>query len=423
MERLNIDKLKMLAVATTLAMFAGVACAEHETQFYGQLNRAVSGTDDGKHQNTFFVDNAFSPSMLGAKSMAHLNKCVSVGGVLETQFNVGNSLNVNQLAAEDEQNHVLMVKTADVWAAHSGLWGKLTLGYGNAASYGITRMSYSRTGDTVSSASVANLAGGMRFQTTTSTGDSSALTVFDAFNNPDGVGSYDRTGYFTGKNRVRWDSGTWYGMSLAVSHGKVSDRDLTASNFGVLTGVNRQFTDVALRFEEKFADFKVSAGIAAAKYSKNGVMTEDYAAAAARFGVTLPAATARGQKIWAGSVAVEHVHTGINAAASYANRRKGTSALNNQKVWFVQLGKHFDFTHYGKTNLVLDYYQGKNSVFNTDKSKSYSVGVVQDLDKANSAVYATVRSYKYNPNSAIATRFKAVKVASVGMLFKFGAML
>ena len=180
---------------------------------------------------------------------------------------------------------------------------------------------------------------------------------------------------------------------------------------------------MALRFEEKFADFKVSAGIAAAKYSRNGILVGDYNTAASALGITLPSGTARGQKLWAGSVAVEHVHTGINAAASYANRRKGTSALSNQKVWFVQLGKHFDFTHYGKTNLVLDYYQGKNSLLNTDKSKSYSVGVVQDLDKANSAVYATVRSYKYNPNSASTTRFKAMKVASVGMLFKFGAML
>jgi hypothetical protein len=423
MDRLNLDKLKMLAAVTTLAMFAGVASAEHETQIYGQLNRTVTGTDDGIHQNTFFNDNAFSPTNLGVKSMAHVNKCVSVGGVLETQFNVGNSLNVNQLSAEDTDNHKILVRTADVWMAHSGLWGKLSLGYGNAASYGITRMSYSRAGDTVSSASVANLAGGMRFQTTTSTGDSTDLTVFNAFANPDGVGSYDHTGYFRQQNRVRWDSGMWNGLSLAVSHGKVNDRDLDVANFGALTGVNRSFTDVALRYEQKFDDFMVSAGAAWAKYSRNGIMTEDYATAAAALGVTLPAGTARGQRIYAGSVAVEHAPTGINAAVSYAAKRKATSALSNKKVWFVQLGKHFHFTNYGRTNFVLDYFQAKNALVDSDKSKSYALGVVQDLDKANASVYATVRNYKYNPNTASAVRFKTMKVAAAGFMFKFGAML
>lgn len=423
MERSNLDKLKILAAATMLAMFAGVACAEHETQIYGQINRNVTVTDDGFHKNTFFNDNAFSPSNLGVKSMAHVNKCIAVGGVLETQFNVGNSLNVNQLSAEDNDNHTLLVRTADVWVAHQGLWGKLTLGYGNAASYGITRMSYSRAGDTVSSASVANLAGGMRFQTYTSTGDSSGVTVFDAFANPDGVGSYDKTGYFRQQNRVRWDSGMWNGLSLAVSHGKVNDRDMDVANFGAHTGVNRNFTDVALRYEQKFDDFMLSAGVAWAKYSKNGITTEDFATAAASFGVAAPTGSLRGQRIWAGSVAMEHVPTGINAAASYANKRKALSSLLNKKAWFVQLGKHFHFTHYGRTNFVIDYFQAKNALVNTAKSKSYALGVVQDFDKVNTSVYATVRSYKFNPSSASTVRFKTMKVASVGMLFKFGAML
>ena len=424
MDRLNLDKFKILAAATTLAMFAGVASAEHEVQLYGQLNRALMGTRDGYRDNTFFIDNANSGSMVGLKAHSHLNKCVTVGGVLETEFNAGNSLNVNQLAADDADNKIILMKTGDVWVAHSGLWGRLTVGYGPAASYGITRMSYSRAGDTVSSANVANVGGAMRFQATTTTGDSTALTVFDAFTNPDGVGAYDRTGYYRSQDRVRWDSGVWNGLTLGVSYGKTNTRDLVATDFSRLQGMNRDFTDVALRYEQKFDDFMVSAGLAWAKFSRNQVLTEQEAATvSSTLGVTLPAAIARGQRQWGGSVAAMHVPTGVNAAVSYGVRRKADSSLTNQKVWFVQLGKHFHFTHYGKTNLVLDYFKGKNALVNTDSSKSYALGVVQDLDKVNSSVYASVRKFKYNPNSATTTRFKAMNVGYVGFMFKFGAML
>ena len=82
--------------------------------------------------------------------------------------------------------------------------------------------------------------------------------------------------------------------------------------------------------------------------------------------------------------------------------------------------------HQGKTNVVLDYFQGSDTLANNDKSKSYAIGVVQDFDKINSSMYATVRGYKYShgvTRAGVATNFNNIWAGSVGFIVKFGAML
>ncbi len=424
MERSNLDRFKILAAAATLAMFAGTACAE--TELYGWVNRAIMHTDDAFQQSTLFVDNAFNPSVLGAKGHMHLNKCVVFGGVLEGQFQPNNSRMVSQLDNTDIATNMVLVKRADTWV-DGGVWGKLSLGYGDAASYGIMLMSYAKTGDTVSSAMVQNMAGGMIFHP--STGAASLVrtttdnpSVNAVFNTPNGVGSVDSlTGRFAQKNRVRWDSDKWNGLALGVSFGSVQEMDtLLASPFDFTTRT-RQYTDIALRYEGNFSDFMLSAGIAWAKYTRDGDVTpEDLNA------ITGTSGSLRGVQLWSGSIAAEHKCTGINLAVAYGSKRKIYSSLNNNKVWFVQLGKHFDWTSYGKTNVVLDYWGGKNALNNTDKSKSWGLGVSQDLDKANTSVYASVRGYKYSNGVNLAyapTPYNSIWALNAGFLFKFGAML
>lgn len=423
MERLNLDRFKMLAAAATLAMFAGTACAE--TELYGWINRAIMHTDDGFTGSTLFVDNAFSPSTVGVKSMGHLNKCVMVGGVAELEFNANDSRVISQLRQADYASNVVLVRRLDTWAS-AGFWGKLSLGYGDAASYGITRMSYAKTGETVSSSRVADLAGGMVFNVSGSAAGAvvGSPTVAYVFDPIDGIGSVDdTTGFFRQKNRIRWDSEKWCGLSVGVSFGSVAEPVMpNGTTWGANVVANslsgRQYTDVAVRYEGDFSDFLLSGAIAWGQYTRDGRTTEYFNEMAT--GVTTVAAT-RGQRLWAGSVAAEHKCTGINAAVSYGNLRKMITTLSNRQAWFFQLGKHFDFTHYGKTHVVLDYFTGKNALNNVDKSKSWAVGVVQDLCKVNSSVYATVRGYKYDQNAGVT--YDRVWVASAGFLFKFGAML
>jgi hypothetical protein len=421
MERLNLDRFKILAAAATLAMFAGTACAE--TELYGWVNRAIMHTDDGFEQSTLFVDNAFNQSTLGVKSMGHLNKCVMFGGVLEAYFNVNNSRSVGQLANVNLETNTVLVRTADTWV-DLGVWGKLTLGYGYASSYKIMQMSYSGAGDTVSSAEVANLAGGMHFHPSTGAASLVRTTILnpsvnEAFNVPDGVGSIDSiTGRYASKNRIRYDSDKWCGLGLSASFGSVQPRDVLEFDYDLFSVSSRQYVDVALRYEGNFCDFLLSGGVAWAKYTRDGMITDDS-------GVTVAAAN-RGVRLWAGSVAAEHKCTGLNVAVAYGNQRKIFESLNNQKVWFFQVGDRLCLTHYGKTNVVLDYYWGRNALVNNDRAQSYAVGVVQDFDKVNTSLYATVRAYKLSDSVnelGDPTSFDRIWVASAGILFKFGAML
>ena len=425
MERLNLDKFKILAAAATLAMFAGTACAE--TELFGQVNRALSHSDDKRQANTLFVDNGFSPSGLGVKTMSHLNKCVTVGAVAEMQLNANNSQQVSQIQTTDLNSNLVAVKKVDAWVS-GGMWGKLSLGYGDAATYGIARMSYSKTGETVSSFRVADLAGGMNFHTAGSSSTVAAgtnPTVNRVFQDLDGVGGFDSiSGRFRQKNRVRWDSEKWNGLSLAVSHGDVqqSDRALVVSGVPVELGnadapSDRSFTDVAARYEGHFDDVMVSAGLGWAQYTRDGRNT---------IANTVVPGSLRNEKLFAGSVAAEYKPYGVNAAVGYGNKRQITTAVNNAKSWFVQLGKHFDFTHHGKTHVVLDALTIKNTITNNDKGNSYAIGAVQDLDKVNASVYATARGFKYKQGVNLAgtkTNFDKVWVGSVGVMVKFGAML
>lgn len=417
MDRLNLDRFKMLAAVATLAMFAGTACAE--TELYGWVNRAIMHTDDGHQQSTLFVDNSFNPSTLGVKSMGHLNKCVMFGGVLEGQFSPNRSRMVSQIDQVNESSDVVLVNRADTWI-DGGVWGKLSLGYGDAASYKIMQMSYARTADTVSSVEVQNLAGGMLFHNSAlATGATiSDPSVNAVFNVPNGVGSIDSlNGRHSSKNRIRWDSDKWNGLQLSASFGSVQKRDANFDPVGIYSPSTRQYTDVALRYEGNFCDFMLSGAVAWAQYTRDGLTTE---------GARVVGAGTRGQRLWAGSIAGEHKCTGINVAVAYGNQRKISSAFDNSKVWFFQVGDSFGWTHYGKTNVVLDYYYGKDALSNGDNAKSYSLGFVQDFNKVNTSVYATVRGYQYNNGTnliGVATNYDKVWAASAGFLFKFGAML
>lgn len=421
MDRLNLDKFKILAAAATLAMFAGTACAE--TELYGWVNRAIMHTSDGYEGSTLFVDNAFNASTLGVKSMGHLNKCVLFGADLSALYNVNSSRMVSQINNVNDDSFDVVVRTADAWV-DGGVWGKLSLGYGYAASYKIMQMSYSGTDDTVSSAEVANLAGGMVFHP--SSGPASAVratyaggpTVAAAFNAPDGVGSVDSlTGRYAAKNRIRYDSDKWNGLGFAISYGSVQTPDVSFADNDDFNLNSRSYTDAALRYEGNFCDFMLSAGVAWAKYTRDGGIT-----AVPGF----PGGVSHDTRLWSGSIAGEHKCTGLNVAVAYGNVRKQVAAASNNKVWFFQVGDRLCLTHYGKTNVVLDYYYGKDALINGDNSKSYAVGVVQDFDKVNTSLYATVRGYQYNDGVNLAgarTNFDKIWVASAGFLFKFGAML
>lgn len=417
MERLNLDKVKIMAAAATLAMFAGTACAHLEV--YGQVNKAYLQTWADRMDTGVFVDNNYSPSKLGAMGSAHLNKCVTFGGVTELEFLPNNTRLVSQRITETVNNHVVLVRKVDAWVS-GGVWGKLSLGLGEAASWGITDLSYAGTHETSLGSSVANMAGGMIFNVK---GADPVLTgprirrVFQALN---GVGDIDDvTGVLSTKDRVRYDTSTWAGFMASVSYGNVthsfvndplggSDFDLDGNDL-----TRRSFFDAALRYHDCWGDFKVAAGVAGVWYTRDGQTS-----------YSNPTQTGtvkgHGERAWSASIAVEHRPTGINAAVAGGEKDKILENLDNYKFWYVQLGDQFCWTSYGKTSVAIDYFQGKDAIYNGDKGKSWGLGVTQDYNKINTSLYAAVRGYKYTGAPA---NYDKITAAMVGVLFKFGAML
>jgi hypothetical protein len=414
MERLNLDKVKIMAAAATLAMFAGTACAHLEV--YGEVNKVFEQVWAEPQDAGVFADNNYSPSKLGVMSSAHLNKCTTFGGVAELEFIPNNTRLVSQIQTEDLDNHVVLVRKLDSWVSY-GNFGTLRLGLGEAASWGITNISYAGTNETSLGSSVANNAGGMIFGVSGATGltilSPTVNVVFQALN---GVGDIDQVnGVLNTKDRVRYDTADWMGFKLGVSYGNDThqfvnyDTELTTA----YTPTSRNFFDVALRYSGCWDDFMVGAGVAGAWYNRDGSLGEIFSA-------TTTAANAQQVRAWSGSIAVAHKPTGINAAVAGGQRRHINSTITNYNFWYVQLGYKFCFTHYGKTNAAVDYFQSKHALVSGDTGKSWGLGVTQDLTKINSAVYASVRNYKY---SGSPVNYKDIFVGSVGVQFKFGAML
>lgn len=412
MDRLNLDKVKIMAAAATLAMFAGTACAHVE--IYAEVNKVYEQAWADQMDTGVFADNNYSPSKLGVMSSAHLNKCVTLGGVAELEFLPNNTRLVNQLVTEDLHNHIVLVRKVDAWAS-AGMWGKLSLGLGEAASYGITNMSFAGTNETSLGAVVANNGGGMIFNVKglrPTFANPNVDVVFQALN---GVGDIDAiNGVLSTKDRVRYDTADWMGFKLSVSYGNDTHQFTTyPAQFGVNNQTRRNFFDVALRYHACWDDFMVGAGVAGAWFNRDGTINEI-------FNTTTVGTSFEHASVWSASIAVEHRPTGFNAAVAGGVKDKYVENLNDYKFWYVQLGKKFCFTQYGKTNFAIDYFWSKNAVINNDRGNSWSIGVTQDLHKIHSAVYAAVRNYEYNH---VHPTYSDITVMTLGVQFKFGAMI
>lgn len=410
MERLNLDKVKLMAAAATLAMFAGTACAHME--IYGHVNKAFLWTDDGYEDSSIFVDNDYAPSLVGFRASKHLDQCWTFGGVAELEFISNNTRLVSQIENEDAYTRTVLVRKLDSWMSY-GQWGTLNLGLGESASWGITNLSYAGTTETSLGSSVADMAGGMRFRVNgnrATAANPSVERVFDALN---GVGdTYD--GLYTTENRVMFRTGDWMGFNLGVSYGNIiKDVYYTYELVDDNTRNRRQYFDAALRYAHDFCDFKLSAGVAYAHYTRDGDVSE--------IDPAVTGVAVSDVHTWSGSIAAEHKPTGINAAFAAGVKDKIVDSLDNYKMWYVQLGKRFCLTHYGKTNVAIDYFDAKNARINGDRGHSYGLGVTQDLNKICSSVYASVREYKYDDVPGV--DYDSVFAAMVGVKFNFGASL
>jgi uncharacterized coiled-coil protein SlyX len=307
----------------------------------GQVDRAVNIIDDGKNTDAYYVDNDSSNSRVRFIGTAKATDDLTLGSKIELAFAPNESSQVSQDTEDSgdftDERYVEM-------SLDSKRFGKLTLGKGDTASNYSAEVDLSKT-DIIAYASIADIAGGMLFRQ--SNGDSlTNVKVSDAFKDLDGLSR---------KSRVRYDTPTLYGFSLAGS--TISD----------------QRWDAALRWG------------------------------------------GQGYYQYDGSFSLLHEATGLNLtlSAGLLDRDGQNSGTN---LW-GKLGWLTKFFSVGETAFSVDYDRSIN--FPTNRDKGYSVGgaAVQQFENYGSELYLQYRVYSLDRD--VEPSVQDMYVGTIGARVKF----
>lgn len=328
----------------------------------GQVNRGILVTDDGDETDVFFVDNDNSSTRIRLIGDARFNEDISVGSVIEVQFESNSTADVSQ----DDQRNVgannFTERKLEVFA-DSKTYGRLWLGQGDTASNGSSEVDLSGTG-VVGYSGIADFAGGIQFQ---EDGDLSGVTIGDTFSNLDGLSRDDR---------IRYDT-------PIVSGAKVSASAIADDRW-----------DVALRYaRELFGAHEFETAIAYAD------VDDDF-----------------DQVSGSVSLLLGDIIPGANVTVAAGNRDFDEGGRNDASFVYGKLGYLFSPFSIGETALAVDYYYGEDIDADGDESTSIGLVAVQNVDRIGTEVYAGIRNYDLDRGGA---DFDDVNGLLVGARVKF----
>ncbi len=326
----------------------------------GQVNRAVNIVDDGKDTDAYFVDNDNSESRVRFDGTAKATDDLTLGTRIELTIapNLAGQVNQNN----QETNNIFDQRWTEV-SLDSKRFGKLSLGKGATASYTAGAVDLSGTG-VISYATISDTAGGMLFRQTSD----DALTnvrISDAFNSFDGLNR---------RNRVRYDSPTFYGFHLATS------------------AISDQRYDGSLWWGGQGYGFKAAA--AAAFAYPNGDDTDFQ---------------------YNGSFSLLHEDTGLNFTLS-----AGLLERDNQsdpKNFYAKVGWLKRFFSFGETAFGLDYTRSLNLPTEDDDGYSVGAAAVQSFEVYGTEFYLLYRLYSLDRD--VAPSVHDISVGSIGARVKF----
>lgn len=229
------------AVATPMQKLVKSGNDKVSLALYGQVNRAVMFADDGEDSEVYHVDNDNSSTRIGLKGSAKGNDDLTAGFKFEVEFEGNSSSSVSQdnqsTAAEFNQRHM------DVYL-QSKQFGKLSIGQGDTASNAASEADLSGT-KVIGYSDQKKLGTALEFydsEANGGTGDYSGVAINDVISNMDGLSR---------KDRLRYDTPTFYGFSAATST------------------VEKNGNDVALRYSGKIGDTKLAGAMAYARMGDN----------------------------------------------------------------------------------------------------------------------------------------------------------
>lgn len=89
-------------------------------------------------------------------------------------------------------------------------------------------------------------------------------------------------------------------------------------------------------------------------------------------------------------------------------------------MWSVEIGKQSEWISCGNTNVSVQYMHSKNSWINRDSGSAWGVAAVQHMDRANTELYAAVRTFDYKNDFQ---SYDNIWAMMVGLRVKFSAGL
>lgn len=335
-------------------------------RLYGQINKGVLSFDDGIDQETYgLIDNANSNTRFGLRYNQSFGdwKFENVNEFAYAPFSTDNTSIVHQSPdAADWDFTNDNIRKIDFTLANDR-YGKFWVGQGSMATDGIYEVDLSGT-TVIDYSSVADSASAqiIRFSDRSLSFDDSlsGITIGDAFTNYDGPR----------RVRVRYDTPAFNGFVAAGAFG----RNLLSDDADVR---DENIFDASLSYGNTFDAFEVKAGL--------GYYWEE-----------------DDTRNWGGSASVLHTPTGLNATLAVGGQ---DADGGNGSYWYGKLGLLRDFVSWGATAAAVDYYSGNDIFLDPDagitssSSDSLGVSLVQNIDRANTEIWLTWRTYDYADNA------------------------
>lgn len=336
----------------------------------GFINAAMMGTNDGKNNDIFFGSGS-PTSRLTLKDITQINPDFSAGATLELGFSINSLRTVD---SSNPANSNLNMRVAELFVQTK--LGKISLGQGSMATDNIAYSDFSGTG-MISRATLEDIGGGIRLIDKATGSPEETILVGTYINGLDGLGR---------RGRVRYDSPTVAGFSLATSAG----------------ANNQQDQDVALKYAKQFGRTAIAAQVGYTSQQSLGP------------GPLATPATGHVLNLSAGFL----LPCGLNLTGSYANLFAKQSGRNDPHYVYIKPGYQHRFLTLGMTAISADFARYDN--METSKSDATSTGfqVVQSVNPLNLAIYGGYR-YFHIGKSGLANNFRNVKLATLGAMIKF----
>jgi hypothetical protein len=365
----------------------------------GQVDRALLYGNDGRSSALRNVDNIISSTRFRLLGVARpFDNDTTIGTNLEVEIrpNLSNQQTITQNLPQAAGNVFPTIRQADVYVANPD-YGGLRLGFGSTASYLTNEFDLSGT-FIAHYVGVAEMDGGFAFRQkgaallpiapggklVFSPAGAFGPAVGSVFNNFGGLGRDDR---------IRYDTPVWEGLQFATSY------------------VDGGSYDAALRLGRSIGDFRIIAAVAGedathrnhtptANLGYAGVPAGDVDGTslggvnAAPSSPNLADVSPNGSRQFDGSFSILH-DSGVSLTMSGGVRHpRYLDPLGKQlspNLLYAKLGYQHDFFNFGRTAFGIDFAQQEEVIFSGDVARSYSFGVVQNIDAAATELFFSVR--------------------------------